>query len=166
MGVRFGNEVGTSRAFGASRPRAAFVPTHWAGACAFCGPEPRQWAEPAREFHAWKSYWAADPDGKCGSSGNPALISIRSARDTPCLVLLGEPGIGTVVRDNYNELAASISLADGIAIRHDLTSFGSEDRIVRTILSVTLPAHASEEVQSRGTDLWETLICGATRASW
>lgn len=79
--------------------------------------------------------YLADPDGKYGSSRNPSLTSIRSLRDTPCLVLLGEPGIGksTAVRDDFKELEASISPTEACALRYDLTSFGSEDRILRTI---------------------------------
>lgn len=56
----------------------------------------------------WKRFWCprsssisqadggylADPDSTWGKAHNSDLVSLETIADVPCLVLLGEPGIG------------------------------------------------------------------------
>jgi predicted NACHT family NTPase len=62
----------------------------------------------SKQIYPWKRFWyprsadflltdrgyLADPDGEYGSALNPEALSFDNIRDLPCLVLLGEPGIG------------------------------------------------------------------------
>lgn len=62
----------------------------------------------SKQEYNWKRFWCprsgsinladggylADPDQKWGKSGNPDLVTLEAISDVPCLVLLGEPGIG------------------------------------------------------------------------
>jgi hypothetical protein len=94
----------------------------------------------------WQRYWAprdgkisldhggylSDPNGKYGRVFNPELVSLAEVDAAPCLVLLGEPGIGksTTVAQHYTERQTH-STATGLF--YDLRSYGSEERLVRTI---------------------------------
>ena len=95
----------------------------------------------------WKRFWCRreamyalgdngflfDPDTEYGAALNPNLSTLDQLQDIPCLALLGEPGIGkswSIGTDVNVFLARSPGLQ---AIRLDLRSFGSEERLYRTI---------------------------------
>ena len=93
--------------------------------------------------YPWKRFWSLrtgrlimepsgfllDPDGPHGNALNPDVKSFSDINAMPCLVLLGEPGIGksTAVRRAIRDTTPN----------HlhfvDLKDHGSEDRFVRTI---------------------------------
>ncbi|AMA10259.1 NACHT domain-containing protein [Picosynechococcus sp. PCC 73109] len=61
-----------------------------------------------KKDYKWKRFWCprsgtinladggylCDPDGEWGRAHNPDLVSLEAIAEIPCLVLLGEPGIG------------------------------------------------------------------------
>ena len=98
---------------------------------------------------SWKRYWArregkitlgdggylVDPEDKYGRLLNPDLVELTDLDATPCVVLLGEAGIGksTAVADDCDRLRRSASESGATFIHVDLREFGSEDRLVRTL---------------------------------
>jgi predicted NACHT family NTPase len=62
----------------------------------------------SKQIYAWKRFWCSrqgninladdgylyDPDAEWGKVYNPDLVSLEEIADVPCLILLGEPGIG------------------------------------------------------------------------
>ncbi|MDG2990449.1 hypothetical protein L3556_05805 [Candidatus Synechococcus calcipolaris G9] len=62
----------------------------------------------SKQTYSWKRFWCPrsgtinladggflyDPDTEWGKACNPDLVSLEAIADVPCLVLLGEPGIG------------------------------------------------------------------------
>jgi predicted NACHT family NTPase len=62
----------------------------------------------SKQAYGWKRFWCPrsgtinladggylyDPDAEWGKACNPDLVSLEAIADVPCLVLLGEPGIG------------------------------------------------------------------------
>jgi len=95
----------------------------------------------------WKRFWCrredsysladrgflVDPEGKHGKIINPALTTLDQLQAVPCLALLGEPGVGkswslSVDVDTFLQDKPGLK-----AIRLDLRSFGSEDRLFRAL---------------------------------
>ena len=96
---------------------------------------------------AWKRFWCSldasfnlgdhgfltDPDSEYGAALNPNLTTFRRLQTTGFLALLGEPGVGkswSLSADVSEYLAESPGV---VAIRLDLRSFGSEDRLYRAL---------------------------------
>ncbi len=97
--------------------------------------------------YPWKRLWCprggvipltdggylADPDIG-GPSSNPHLVSFETIAEDPCLVLLGEPGIG-----KSNALATHVletQQRGGAEVRYlhfDLRAYGSEQRLQRAL---------------------------------
>jgi predicted NACHT family NTPase len=62
----------------------------------------------AEQVYDWKRFWCprssqinlgdrgylTDPESEYGKYANPELVGLEAITDVPCLVLLGEPGIG------------------------------------------------------------------------
>lgn len=71
---------------------------------------------------------------------NPDLVSLRDTMDTPCLVLLGEPGIGksSTLQNEKGQLEHAIGLSGGRILWFDLRGYGSEDRLVRNLFENTI----------------------------
>lgn len=71
------------------------------------------------------------PDGEFGRFANPDLKPFSAIAATPCLVLLGEPGIG---KSRAIQGAAEQELEPGVArLSLNLRQFSSEDRLFRAI---------------------------------
>ncbi len=97
----------------------------------------------------WKRYWCPrdktvslsdggflpDPDTKWGRLANPDLIQFEEVLQTPCLALLGEPGVGKslALEIEILNIQKSILSMGGSLIRLDLRSFGSEDRLMNSL---------------------------------
>lgn len=101
------------------------------------------------QIYNWKRFWCprtgsfdlsdggylADPDSEWGHFYNSDVKSFESITTIPCLVLLGEPGIGkthaiqtaqSAVYDKIKEMGDQI-------LWLDLRSYGSEDRLIRNL---------------------------------
>ena len=97
----------------------------------------------------WKRFWYPrtgiidlsdrgylyDPDSEYGHIYNPDVVPFESIETVPCLVLLGEPGIGkTRTMDaERNAIDARVEQEGGQTLWLDLNSYGSEDRLVREL---------------------------------
>ena len=92
----------------------------------------------------WKRFWCPrggsinlgdngflyDPDTKFGHIYNPNLVASEQLQEIPCLVLLGEPGIGKSyeVRRFYQVVRSQSKTGDE-ALFFDLRSYGEESRM-------------------------------------
>jgi predicted NACHT family NTPase len=101
----------------------------------------------------WKRFWCprtgridlsdggymVDPDSEWGRIYNPDVVPFESIAGVPCLVLLGEPGIGKTVamRGEYEAIKVKAQDQGDDTSWLDLRSFGSEDRLVRNLFEST-----------------------------
>lgn len=95
-------------------------------------------------IYKWKRFWCArsgsinlsdngylyDPDSNWGSLYNPHVVSWKSISKAPCLVLLGEPGIGKT--NAMNEAEKSFQREQN-TLFVDLRSCGSETSLYRNL---------------------------------
>jgi predicted NACHT family NTPase len=54
----------------------------------------RFWCPRGGRINLWDRGFLADPDGEWGSALNPDVVPFQAVAQFPCLILLGEPGIG------------------------------------------------------------------------
>ena len=95
----------------------------------------------------WKRFWCPrtgnlnlsdrgflyDPDSKYGGMYNPEVLSFQDIVSTPCLALLGEPGIGkSSAMQNEIEIITNSSENERVLF-FNLRSYSSEDRLIRDI---------------------------------
>ena len=66
---------------------------------------------------------------------NSVVVPFESIADTPCLVLLGEPGIGKsyAMQMERNAVDTKVGESGGKTLWLDLHSYGDEDRLVRAL---------------------------------
>lgn len=91
----------------------------------------RFWCSPEGKLHLDDWGYLTDPEGEYGKWLNPDVVSFEKIRDTPCLILLGEPGIGKsqAIEDEIEHLEKEVSGKDELLLRMDLKEYGSEDRL-------------------------------------
>ena len=65
----------------------------------------------------------------------PDVVQFESINEVPCLVLLGEPGIGKThaLQAEHNAIDVKIGLEGGHTMWLDLRSYGDENRLVRDL---------------------------------
>ncbi|NSW84362.1 MAG: hypothetical protein HPY90_14060 [Syntrophothermus sp.] len=101
----------------------------------------------------WKRFWCprtgridlsdggymVDPDSEWGHIYNPDVVPFESIAGVPCLVLLGEPGIGKTfaMQAGYEVVKVTAKDQGDDIFWLDLRSFGSEDRLVRNLFEST-----------------------------
>lgn len=71
-----------------------------------------------------------DPESKWGHRHSSELVGLEAIADIPCLVLLGEPGIG---KSKAIEKAIEIRANEQDPLVLDLHSYGSEDRLIKNL---------------------------------
>jgi predicted NACHT family NTPase len=98
---------------------------------------------PERQYN-WKRFWCPregnialtdagyleDPDTPWGHIQNPDVRSFGSISDSPCLVLLGEPGMG---KTYAMKTEARVQQDGARVLLLDLGGFSSEERLVRRL---------------------------------
>jgi hypothetical protein len=100
--------------------------------------------------YPWKRFWCqrkdilqlgldgylVDPEETNGLFQNNSAKSFPEIASIPCLVLLGEPGIGKSkeVNDASNNSMQEIKNTSDHVLQYDLGSFGSEDRLEKAII--------------------------------
>ncbi|MBW4465787.1 MAG: hypothetical protein KME07_10170 [Pegethrix bostrychoides GSE-TBD4-15B] len=103
----------------------------------------------AKQVYGWKRFWCprtgsinladrgylCDPDGEWGKAYNPDLVTFETISHLSCLALLGEPGIGKTqaLEVERSEIVNKIQEQGDRALFIDLRSYGSEDRLVRSL---------------------------------
>ncbi len=77
----------------------------------------------------------SDPESEYSHINNPDVVPFESIMSTPCLVLLGEPGIGKTyaMQTERPAIDSKIKTEGGDTLWLDLSSFGSEDRLVHRL---------------------------------
>lgn len=101
------------------------------------------------QVYKWKRFWCPrssninlteggylyDPDAEWGKVYNPDLVTFETISHLPCLALLGEPGIGKTqaLEAERSEIVSKIQGKGDRALFLDLRSYGSEDRLVRSL---------------------------------
>jgi predicted NACHT family NTPase len=100
----------------------------------------------SQQVYNWKRFWCprssqvdlgdrgflTNPESDWGKHVNPNLVALEVIADIPCLVLLGEPGIGKSKTIKMEQ--KRISESDGKKLLNlDLRAFGSEDRLVKRL---------------------------------
>ncbi len=95
----------------------------------------RFWCPRTSSFDLSDSGYLADPDSEWGHIYNPDAKSFESITTIPCLVLLGEPGIGKTrsIQTAQSEIYEKIKEADEQILCLDLRSYSSEDRLIRNL---------------------------------
>lgn len=93
--------------------------------------------------YAWTRFWAprgstainwdgflTDPEDELGGRLNPCARAWSAIAELPCLVLLGEPGMGKSIEVGRG---ARVQQAAGRAKHIDLSLYSSEDRLLRDV---------------------------------
>ena len=111
------------------------------------------WAREAMPRFPWKRFWVPrggaitlsfggylpDPDDPDEALLNPGVVPFEAFADTPCLALLGEPGIGKTYA--LNSLRQEDAGTDQAVLDHslwlDLGSYASEERLCRDLFEST-----------------------------
>lgn len=98
----------------------------------------------------WKRFWCprsgrlnlgdrggylADPEAKYGYIGNPDVVRFEAIDDVPCLILLGEPGIGKshALLAAHNNVVRTTANQGNQTLLLDLRSYGDENRLIRNL---------------------------------
>src|SRR6516225_5532263 len=97
----------------------------------------------------WKRFWnprgkainmdldgyLPDPDSKMGAHVNSHLKMLNALQSLPCLILLGEPGMGktTTLNQSRGAVDQAVQVSDGSSLWLDLHSYGDESRHCRSI---------------------------------
>lgn len=98
----------------------------------------------SKQTYNWKRFWCprtaqinlsdrgylVDPESEWGRHANPELVGLEAIADVPCLVLLGEPGIG---KSEAIKKATEIKTYNQDPLVLDLHSYGSEDRLIKNL---------------------------------
>ncbi len=106
----------------------------------------RFWCPRAGHFNLSDQGYLYDPDSDWGYAYNPDVVTFESIANTPCLVLLGEPGIGKsyALTAEYEAVVPKIEEEGGQTLHLDLRQYGSEDRLVGNLFeSCTFQSWAS-----------------------
>lgn len=95
----------------------------------------RFWCPRERNFSLADYGYLYDPDTEYGRHINPDVVSFERIADIPCLILLGEPGIGksSALQTEKDDISAKIKQQGHTSIHLNLRSFGSEDRLIRSL---------------------------------
>jgi predicted NACHT family NTPase len=86
----------------------------------------RFWCPRASQINLGDRGYLCDPESEYGHLLNPELVGLDAIAAVPCLILLGEPGIGKskAMKFGANE-------QDSLVL--DLKSYGSEDRLIKDL---------------------------------
>ena len=114
-----------------------------------------------KQIYNWKRFWCRrgdsinlsdggylyDPDAEWGRIYNPKVIPFDSIAQIPCLVLLGEPGIGKsrALEAEIEAIKAKSKQEGNEVLELDLREYGSEDQLVQDLFeSETFTAYEKE----------------------
>ncbi len=100
-------------------------------------------------IYNWKRFWCpreasfslsdggylSDPEAQWGKFDNPTVKPFETIAETPCLILLGEPGIGktSASKAEWQALEAKVKQEEEETLWFDLRSYSDEYRLVRNL---------------------------------
>ncbi len=103
----------------------------------------------SNQHYNWKRFWCPrsgrinlgddgyllNPDTEWGKEYNSDLVIFETISHLPCLALLGEPGIGKTqtLEVEQHEIVNNIQEQGDQVLFLDLRSYGSEDRLIRSL---------------------------------
>ncbi|MCH7727086.1 MAG: HEAT repeat domain-containing protein, partial [Planctomycetes bacterium] len=92
----------------------------------------RFWCPRDEEFQLADDGYLYDPDGQFGKQVNPHLAPLSTFADCPCLVMLGEPGIGksTEFDAEFSPVNQDAAASGNLAVRIDLKEYQTDSRLV------------------------------------
>ena len=95
----------------------------------------RFWCRNSESFELDFDGFLVDPEAEHGGARNPSVHKLATLDNTPCLILLGEPGIGktTALAENSRGATSDESLPTSEKLSIDLASFGSETRLISAV---------------------------------
>lgn len=96
-------------------------------------PWKRFWCRRDASYTLGDSGFLFDPDAEHGAALNPHLTTLDRLQEIPCLALLGEPGIGKSWSLRVDVDAFLKRTPNLQAMRLDLRSFGSEERLYSSV---------------------------------
>jgi predicted NACHT family NTPase len=102
-----------------------------------------------RQGFGWQRFWCIttgnltldysgflyDPESEYGNSYNPDLVKFDAISDIPCLILLGEAGIGKTIatKQEYKRLEHQLQRSQDECLWFSLGSYGSDDSLCNAI---------------------------------
>lgn len=108
----------------------------------------------AKNFYNWQRYWCprdvsyslqddgflSDPKGEWGAALNPNLLAFEDVAQTPCLVLLGEPGMGktSTIEASRTAIQGEVRAAGHEVLWVDLQTGDTEDRLIKKIFETPI----------------------------
>ncbi len=95
----------------------------------------RYWVPRSETIHFDEQGFFIDPSDRFGAILNPDAIRFEDIASTPCLVLLGEPGIGKTraLQEEQERIQGKLDPATDRLLSLDLSAYGSEERLVRRL---------------------------------
>ena len=95
----------------------------------------RFWCSRDASYSLQDGGFLTDPQANWGSVLNPHLLVFHEVANVPCLVLLGEPGIGKTraIEASQQSIDANLHAAGHESLRVDLRIGDSEERLIRKI---------------------------------
>jgi hypothetical protein len=104
------------------------------------------------QLYDWKRFWClrtgrfdlsdggylSDPESQWGAIQNPDTVPLTSMGMTPCLVLLGEPGIGKSheIQQQYERAKTQAAEASDAWLRFDLRDFQTDARFCNKVFAL------------------------------
>lgn len=108
----------------------------------------RWWSEQGRTAYVDSDGFLLSPVAPGAFAFNPNARSLSNLEDFPCLVLLGDAGLGksTELRKQYQNQSEQ---ENARVVFHDLGEYGSEDRLDRAVVPPSMPIEANQMVKNR-----------------
>ena len=97
----------------------------------------RFWCERDSPIRIDEQGYVADPNGPFGYALNPYVIPFEAIASLPCLVLLGEPGMGksTALQSQFEDAQRQARISDHKALWFDLRQFQTDVRLAQVIFA-------------------------------